>query len=117
MEADLGAGTVGAGEAALPGRSVHLDQLRRPRGRPDGAGRILHLDPEDDVPYVRDPVRRAARDAGLMPGQLVVTPSVTHAVTDALERGDVLLCTEATARAAGLRWRRLSGVSSRDRRG
>lgn len=107
--ASLG-GPLGAGTATdeLRGRRVHLDQLRR--RDPDARPRVLHLDAEDDVPWVRDPVRRAAGAAGLRPDQVLVGTGRTDALTAAHEHGDVLLCTRAWATRQDLRWRDLAGV-------
>ncbi|SDU66047.1 DNA-binding transcriptional regulator, LysR family [Jiangella alkaliphila] len=107
--AELGAATAADD---LRGRRLHLDQLRR-SGGDDGRPRALHLSTEDDVPWVRDPVRRAARLAGLLDDQLCVGTSDTEALTCALEYGDAILCTPAWAAAHRLRWRPLGDVAVR----
>ncbi|SDT28626.1 DNA-binding transcriptional regulator, LysR family [Jiangella sp. DSM 45060] len=107
--AELGAGTA---TEDLRGRRLHLDQLRRSAGD-DGRPRALHLSAEDDVPWVRDPVRRAGRLAGLLDGQLRVGTPDTEALTCALEYGDAVLCTPAWAAAHRLRWRPLGDVAVR----
>ncbi|RIQ34164.1 hypothetical protein DY240_03925, partial [Jiangella rhizosphaerae] len=96
----------------LRGRRLHLDQLRR-AGGDDGRPRALHLATEDDVPWIRDPVRRAARLAGLLDDQVRVGTSGTEALTCALEYGDAILCTPAWAAAHRLRWRPLGDVAVR----
>lgn len=115
--AELGAATaataataVAAGE--LRGRRLHLDQLRR-AGGDAGRPRALHLSAEDDVPWVRDPVHRAARLAGLLDRQLRVGTPDTEALTGALEYGDAILCTRAWAAVHRLRWRPLGDVAVR----
>jgi hypothetical protein len=115
--AELGAGTAGTAVAAgtagdLRGRRLHLDQLRR-SGGDEGRPRALHLSAEDDVPWVRDPVHRAARMAGLLDRQLRVGSPDTEALTGALEYGDAILCTRAWAAAHRLRWRPLGDVEVR----
>ncbi|WP_162605637.1 LysR family transcriptional regulator [Jiangella ureilytica] len=112
--AELGAGTAGTAVAAgeLRGRRLHLDQLRR-AGGDSGRPRALHLSAEDDVPWVRDPVHRAARQAGLLDRQLRVGTPDTEALTAALEYGDAILCTRAWAAAHRLRWRPLGDVAVR----
>ncbi|WP_158564311.1 LysR family transcriptional regulator [Jiangella anatolica] len=107
--AELGAATA---TDDLRGRRLHLDQLRRSAGD-DGRPRALHLAEEDDVPWVRDPVRRTARLAGVLDGQLRVGTPATEALTCALEYGDAILCTPAWAAAHGLRWRPLGDVAVR----
>ena len=105
MSAILGAGTAGA---ALRGRRVHVDQLRR-RGSTERAG-TLYLDAEDDVPWVRDVIVRAARSAGLRTDQIVVGASRTTALTAAYEYDDVIACTASWAAQHDLRWRELGGI-------
>nr|WP_246402282.1 LysR family transcriptional regulator [Jiangella mangrovi] len=107
--AELGAATATDG---LRGRRLHLDQLRR-SGGDEGRPRSVHLSAEDDVPWVRDPVHRAARRAGLLDGQLRVGTPDTEALTGALEFGDAILCTRAWAAAHRLRWRPLGDVAVR----
>lgn len=100
MSAPLGAGTA---NSALRGRRLHLDQLRR-RGPTDRAGTV-YLDAEDDVPWVRDLVIRAARSAGLGPDQVVVGAPRTTALTAAYEYADAIVCTAPWAARHDLRWR------------
>lgn len=111
-EPDAGGGADAGAVGTLRGRRVHLDQLRRSAGD-DGRPRELHVDAEDDVPWVRDPVHRAARAAGLRDHQVRVGTPSTEALTCALEYGDVLLCTREWAAARQLRWRQLGGVAVR----
>ena len=108
MSAVLGAGTA---NDALRGRRVHLDQLRR-RERSARPG-VVHVDAEDDVPWVRDVVRRASRSAGLRPDQVEIGSSRTAALTAAFEYADVIVCTEAWAARNDLRWRELADVELR----
>ncbi len=107
--ADLGAATA---TGDLRGRRVHLDQLRRNMGEA-GRPRRIHLDAEDDVPWIRDPLRRAARAAGLRDDQVCTSTTRTEAVAGAIEYGDVVVATAAWAGAQGLRWRALGEVSLR----
>ena len=108
MSAPLGAGTA---SDDLRGRRIHLDQLRR-RDRTQRPGRV-HVDAEDDVPWVRDVVRRAARGAGLRPDQVTVGSSRTTVLTASYEHGDVIICTQAWATRNDVHWRELAGVELR----
>ena len=108
MSAVLGAGTAGN---ALRGRRIHVDQLRR-HDRHERPG-VVHIDAEDDVPWVRDVVRRAARSAGLRPDQVDVGSARTAALTAAYEYADVIVCTQVWAARNDLRWRQLAGVDVR----
>lgn len=93
---------------SAPGR-LHLDQLRRHRGE-TGRPRRLHLGAEDDRPWVRDVVRRAAARAGLAPGQVVVGRATLTVVADVLARGDLWLCTPGEAAADDLVWREVADL-------
>ncbi|MFC9560832.1 LysR family transcriptional regulator [Agromyces sp. NPDC056965] len=69
----------------------------------------IWLQPEDDVPHVRDRLERVRNGAGLAPAQLRTAPSLITAMSAALG-GDVVLCTSAEAGAFGLRWRALGDL-------
>ncbi|MDN5852604.1 MAG: LysR family transcriptional regulator [Actinomycetia bacterium] len=105
MTAQLGAGTA---SGTFRGRRFHLDQLRR-RGSAERAG-TLYLDAEDDVPWVRDIVIRAARSAGLRPDQVVVGSSRTTALTATYEYADAIICTASWAAKHDLTWREIGDV-------
>lgn len=104
LTAPLGAGTA---SGVFRGRRFHLDQLRR-RGR-DRPG-VLYVDAEDDVPWVRDRIVRAARSAGLRPDQIVIGSSRTTALTSAYEHDDAIICTAAWAAKHDLMWREIADV-------
>jgi DNA-binding transcriptional LysR family regulator len=100
--------TVPLGLAAarpLEAATVHLDTLRPGRGgRP---ARRVWLQPEDDVPHVRDRILRARDAAGLRPSQVAVAGSLTSAVARVLGSADLLLCPAAQADELDLHWRPL----------
>ncbi|ATE55252.1 LysR family transcriptional regulator [Actinosynnema pretiosum] len=93
--------------AAVPPaeHTTYLDTLRV--GRSGGAARRVLLQPEDDVPHVRDPLLRLRDALGLRPGQVVVADSLVGAVADVLGSADLLLCSPAQADDLGLHWRPL----------
>lgn len=70
----------------------------------------IWLEPEDDVPHVRDRLERVRNGAGLAPTQLRTAPSLITAMSAALGGDDMVLCTSAEARAFGLRWRALGDL-------
>jgi DNA-binding transcriptional LysR family regulator len=88
---------------------VHLDTLRPGRG--GRAARRVWLQPEDDVPHVRDRIVRARDGLGLRPSQVVVAGSLTSAVAEVLGSDDLLLCPAAQADELDLHWRPLGGVA------
>lgn len=89
--------------------SVRIAALRRSRARVPGQagqlmGKRLRLLGEDNVPHIRDRIRRAAETAGLLPYQVVVDHSDSAAVAAVLSDGDLLLCTEDEAADLRLPW-------------
>jgi DNA-binding transcriptional LysR family regulator len=107
VPAEDGAWTVPLGVAGAarsrPG-PVHLETLRIGRsGRPPR--RRVWLQPEDDVPHVRDRLFRVRDAVGLRPAQVAVADSLTSAVAEVLGSADLLVCSTAQARELGLRWR------------
>ncbi|MFY7070431.1 LysR family transcriptional regulator [Nocardiopsis changdeensis] len=96
---------LGVGSAtAFEVRTLYLGTLRVGRGERPGGGRRLWIQPEDDVPHVRDPLSRSRDALGLGPGQVLVASSLADAATEVLVRGDLLLCPAGQAEALGLYW-------------
>ncbi|MFB6815916.1 LysR family transcriptional regulator [Streptomyces sp. NPDC056347] len=85
-------------------KRLYLETLRLGRGSPDPARRVW-LQPEDDVPHVRDPLTRLRDVLGLRPAQLAVAADLTTAVAEVLGTPDLLLCSPDQAREFGLYWR------------
>lgn len=88
---------------------VRIADLRRSRARVPGyslelAGRCLRVSSEDNVPHIRDRIRRSAETAGLLPYQVIVDTSGPDAVAGVLSDGDLLLCSEAEAADLDLPW-------------
>jgi DNA-binding transcriptional LysR family regulator len=92
---------VAAGDAPAAALS-RLELLRPSRGRRSSPR--LWLQPEDDVPPVRDEARRAGHRAGLAPAQVAMAPTLAAAVSSVLSSEDLLLCSRAEAAALGLHW-------------
>lgn len=87
------------------GSAVYLDVLRPGRAGRERRPRRVWLQPEDDVPHVRDRLVRLRDAVGLRPAQLAVARTVATAAADVLSRGDTLLCSPAQARELSLHWR------------
>lgn len=88
---------------------MRLTALRRTRSQitgdgPQLSGNRMRLLVEDDVPHVRDRVRRAAEASGLLPYQVVTDSSDPVAVAAVLGDGDLLLASAAEAQDLGLHW-------------
>lgn len=93
-----------AGEKAGP---VRVDSLRP--GRTHRPVRRIWIQPEDDVPHIRDHLQQLGHRAALMPAQISVAASLVTAVAEALRAGDLLLCSAAQARELGLGYHTLAG--------
>jgi hypothetical protein len=96
---------VAARSAARTG-PLHLDTLRPARGT--RAYQRIWIQPEDDVPHVRDRLEQAGHRAALVPAQVTVAPSLVAAVAETMRTDGLLLCSAAQADELGLRWRRLA---------
>ncbi|WP_168209069.1 LysR family transcriptional regulator [Agromyces intestinalis] len=106
--APLGVGTAATDATEHP---FFLAAIRPRRG--SSSVRRIRLQPEDDVPQVRDRLERARNGAGLSPGQLAVERSLTAAVARVIADDDLVLCTSAEARALRLTWHPLGDLHLR----
>jgi DNA-binding transcriptional LysR family regulator len=99
--------TVPLGAASRSGssRPLRIEDLRPSRGRRQ-ARRIV-IQPEDDIPHIRDALQRLGHRAALLPAQVTVAASLIEAASDAMRAGDFLLCSAAQASEFGLTWRPL----------
>lgn len=90
--------------SATPEVAVHWTTLRRPL-RPRGErARRVHLRVEDDVAWVREPVRAAAAGAGLRADQVATGTADDDAWTAVHEWDDVVVATAAEAERERLHW-------------
>lgn len=89
-------------------RPLRLETLRP--GRTRKGYRRIWVQPEDDVPHVRDRLEQAGHRAALIPAQVSVAPSLVAAVSEAVHGGGLLLCAAAQADELGLAWRPLAGA-------
>ncbi len=95
---------LGLAGAHDPGvKRVYLETLRVGRASPDPARRVW-LQPEDDVPHIRDPLTRLRDALGLRPAQLVAASDLTTAAAEVLCTRDLLLCSPAQAAELALHW-------------
>jgi DNA-binding transcriptional LysR family regulator len=89
-------------------RPLHLGSLRP--GRRQRSPRRIVIQPEDDVPHIRDPLQQSGHRAALLPAQIFVASSLVAAASQAIRAGDFLLCSAAQAADLGLSWRPLASV-------
>lgn len=94
-----------AGRADPGAASVYVETLRVGRAERTSRRRRVWLQPEDDVPHVRDRVTRLRDAVGLQPSQVAVSPSLVAAAADVLGSSDLLLCSPGQADDLGLHWR------------
>ncbi|HEY6417331.1 MAG TPA: LysR family transcriptional regulator [Acidimicrobiales bacterium] len=84
---------------------IYVETLRVGRADPPSSARRVWIQPEDDVPHVRDPLTRIGAAVGLRPTQVAVASSLASATAEALGSADLLLCSQRQARDQGLHWR------------
>ncbi|GGP50170.1 LysR family transcriptional regulator [Saccharothrix coeruleofusca] len=85
--------------------AIYLESLRAGRAERTARRRRVLIQAEDDVPHVRDRVRRLGHAVGLQPAQVVVAGSLVAAVAEVLASDDLLLCARGQAEELGLHWR------------
>lgn len=98
-----------AGRAPFPAPAVSLESLRTSRSGGGRTRRRILIQPEDDVPHLRDPLTRLGHAVGLQPAQVTVTPTLVDAAAEALSSPDLLLCSRDQAEEFGLHWCPLAG--------
>ncbi|MGW6057341.1 LysR family transcriptional regulator [Streptomyces sp. NPDC055189] len=89
---------------------VYLETLRVGRASA-GPARRVWIQPEDDVPHIRDPLTRLRDAVGLRPAQLVAATDLTSAAAEVLCSGDLLLCSRAQAGELALTWRPIGEIA------
>ena len=106
-EAGKAAEVADVAEVAEAAGPLRLESLRP--GRTQRSPRRIWIQPEDDVPHIRDHLELLGHRAALVPAQVSVAVSLIAAASEALRVGDLLLCSAAQARELGLRYRALAG--------
>ncbi|TDQ55413.1 LysR family transcriptional regulator [Actinorugispora endophytica] len=101
---------LGLASAAAPrADTVYVETLRVGRADPS-PGRRVWIQPEDDVPHIRDRVVRLGDAVGLQPAQVAVAGSLTSAVAEVLGSADFLLSSPKQAGELGLHWRPIGEI-------
>ncbi|MFC0623736.1 LysR family transcriptional regulator [Kribbella deserti] len=93
---------------ALPGRAVHLEDLRPRRGAPAGSAPTILVTAEDGIAFAAERFRKAVARAGLPEGRVREAASIAAAVAEALAGGALLVCAESVAVRHGLTWAALA---------
>jgi len=97
-----------AGATVGDRRPLRIESLRPGRGQ--RTFRRIRVQPEDDLPHVRDRLVQLGHRAALLPAQIALAPSLTAAVSQTLRSDGLLLCSSAQAEELGLFWRPLAGA-------
>jgi DNA-binding transcriptional LysR family regulator len=100
---------LGVASAANTGtKPLHIETLRPRRAQP--SFQRIWIQPEDDVPHIRDRMEQISHRTALVPAQITVAASLTAAVSDVMRTGNLLLCPPAQADELGLYWRPIAGA-------
>ncbi|WP_155361784.1 LysR family transcriptional regulator [Acrocarpospora macrocephala] len=99
-----------AGTADLPVRTVYVETLRAGRAARSSRRSRIWIQPEDDVPHIRDRLFRVRDAVGLQPAQVGVSATLTAATAEVFGFADLLLCSPGQARELGLHWRPLGEI-------
>ncbi|MGE7438503.1 LysR family transcriptional regulator [Kitasatospora sp. NPDC001175] len=89
-------------------RPLRIETLRH--RQPRRPFQRIWIQPEDDLPHVRDRLEQLGHRAALLPAQISVAASLTAAVSETMRTGALLLCSSAQADELGLYWRALAGT-------
>jgi hypothetical protein len=89
-------------------RPLHLGSLRPGRGQ--RSPRRIVIQPEDDVPHIRDPLQQSGHRAALLPAQILVAGSLVAAASQVMRAAGFLLCSAAQAADLEMTWRPLASV-------
>jgi DNA-binding transcriptional LysR family regulator len=99
----LGVATAADDEAG----PLRVESLR-PGRRTQRPPRRIWIQPEDDVPHIRDRLEQLGHRAALMPAQIAVADSLVAAASEALRGDGLLLCSATQAGELRLPYRALA---------
>ncbi|MFC4586019.1 LysR family transcriptional regulator [Sphaerisporangium corydalis] len=94
-----------AGAADPLAETVYVETLRAGRAAQASRRSRIWIQPEDEVPHIRDRLFRVRDAAGLQPAQVAVAATLTAATAEVLGSADLLLCSAKQAEELGLHWR------------
>jgi DNA-binding transcriptional LysR family regulator len=99
-----------AGATRSPAGTVYVETLRPGRAARSSPRSRIWIQPEDDVPHIRDPLFRIRDATGLQPAQVAVSATLTAATAEVLGSADLLLCSRRQAEELELHWRRIGEI-------
>ncbi|MFD8533174.1 LysR family transcriptional regulator [Streptosporangium canum] len=94
-----------AGATDLLSATVYVETLRAGRAAQSSRRSRIWIQPEDDVPHIRDRMFRIRDAVGLQPAQVTVSATLTAATAEVLGSTDLLLCSSKQAEELALHWR------------
>ncbi|WP_046469886.1 LysR family transcriptional regulator [Allosalinactinospora lopnorensis] len=96
---------LGLASVSPPGADVvYIETLRVGRADVGRRPRRVWIQPEDDVPHIRDRVTRIRDAVGLRPAQVAVAHTLAAATAEILGSDDLLLASAGQAEELGLHW-------------
>jgi DNA-binding transcriptional LysR family regulator len=99
-----------AGATDQLAETVYVETLRAGRAAQSSRRSRIWIQPEDDVPHIRDPLFRIRDATGLQPAQIAVSATLTSAAAEVLGSADLLLCSYRQAEELELHWRRIGEI-------
>ncbi|WP_436762934.1 LysR family transcriptional regulator [Streptosporangium sp. V21-05] len=85
--------------------TLYVETLRAGRAARSSRRSRIWIQPEDDVPHIRDPMFRTRDAVGLQPAQVTVSTTLAAATAEVLGSTDLLLCSPKQADELDLHWR------------
>ncbi|GLU47068.1 LysR family transcriptional regulator [Nocardiopsis ansamitocini] len=99
-----------ASATALHTETVYVETLRAGRTDRSSRRRRIWIQPEDDVPHIRDRMIRVRDTVGLQPAQVTVAIALTSALAEVLGSTDFLLSSPQQAEELDLCWRPIGEI-------
>jgi DNA-binding transcriptional LysR family regulator len=99
-----------AGAGSPRAETIYVETLRAVRAAQSSRRRRIWIQPEDDVPHIRDRMFRIRDAVGLQPAQVTVSPTLTAATAEVLGSADLLLSSPKQAEELGLHWRPIGEI-------
>ncbi|MCW2904714.1 MAG: transcriptional regulator, LysR family [Streptosporangiaceae bacterium] len=101
-------GLAGAGNPLA--ETIYVETLRAGRAAQASRRSRIWIQPEDDVPHIRDHMFRIRDAVGLQPAQVAVSTTLTAATAEVLGSTDLLLSSLRQAEELGLHWRPIGEI-------
>jgi DNA-binding transcriptional LysR family regulator len=90
--------------------TIYVETLRAGRAAQSSRRSRIWIQPEDDVPHIRDRMFQIRDAVGLQPAQVSVSTTLTAATAEVLGSTDLLLSSSKQAEELGLHWRPMGEI-------